>query len=213
MEAAPTAFTIPIERMLATLATTSSESLAKVAVVQRCKSLVSDVAAATIPRPSTRSLMPMVRSSSNEAPVGCSRRDKRKNGPGAPISTAPTAVLSQPILATRCCVTGEAYRARVARYRAGRCKPDGELVQHSAGRGGRLRAIGRKRGLPDAGAGRRCCATCGYTAAEARAWDHAEPSAPGRPVGPGDRVQHLLARARQIHVARGICGYGRHEKV
>ena len=110
--AAPTEFNFPIERTLATLATTSSESLANVAVAQRRRSLASsDVAAVTVPRPNTRSLIPMVRSSSSKAPVGCSRRDKRRNGPGAAISAAPTAALSQPILATTVCVTGAAYRA------------------------------------------------------------------------------------------------------
>ena len=110
--AAAIAFNLPIERMLAMPQTTSNESLAMVAVDQWRISLTSsDLAAATVPSPNTRSLTPMVRSRSTEAPVGCSRRDRRKNGPGAAISAAPTAVRSQPILSTAVCVTGAAYPA------------------------------------------------------------------------------------------------------
>src|SRR5690242_11708240 len=117
---AATEFTFPIERTLSTLATTSSESLAKVTVVQRRTSLAcSDLAAATVPIPNTRSLIPMVRRSSTDAPVGCSRRPRRKNGPGAAISAAPTAVRSQPIVVTEICVTDAAYPATHFRHRLG----------------------------------------------------------------------------------------------
>jgi len=108
--AATVELTLPIEGILATLATASNESLAKVAVDQRRRSLISsDRAAETIPSPNTRSLIPMVRRSNSEAPVGSSRRDRRKKGPGHEISAAPTAVLSHPIRVATVWVTGAAY--------------------------------------------------------------------------------------------------------
>src|ERR1700676_2942192 len=111
--AAAMEFSLPIDRTLAALATTSRQSLAKVAFVQRRRSLTSsDLAAATVPSPSTRSLMPMVRSRSIEAPVGDSRRDRLKKGRGAAISVAPTAARSHPILSTTVTVTGAAYPDR-----------------------------------------------------------------------------------------------------
>ena len=59
---------LPIERKLARLAAASSESLANAAPVQRRISPTSsDLAAATVPRPRTRSLIPIVRMSSRPA--------------------------------------------------------------------------------------------------------------------------------------------------
>ena len=96
-----------MERLLATLATTSRESLVNVAADQRRTSFdSSDLAAATVPRPNTRSLIPMVRRSRIDAPVGGSRRDKRKNGPGTAINNAPTPARSQPILSTAAAAMG-----------------------------------------------------------------------------------------------------------
>ena len=111
--AAMVEFTLPIEGMLTTLATASNESLARVAVDQRRRSLLcSDLAAETMPSPNTTSLIPMVRRSNSEAPVGSSRRDSRKKGPGHAISAAPTPVLSHPIRVATVWVTGAAYRVQ-----------------------------------------------------------------------------------------------------
>jgi hypothetical protein len=129
--AAATEFSLPIERMLAALATTSRQSLAKVAFVQRRRSLTSSVlAAATVPSPSTRSLMPMVRSRSIEAPVAGSRRDRLKKGRGAAISVAPTAARSHPILSTTVTVTGAAYPDREGKRRRNVHHDPAEVLAH-----------------------------------------------------------------------------------
>jgi len=105
-----TEFIPPIEGMLVMLATASNESLAKAAVDHRRRSFISsDLAAEITPSPSTRSLMPMVRRSNSEAPLGSSRRDRRMNGPGHAISAAPTAARSHPIRVATVGVTGAAY--------------------------------------------------------------------------------------------------------
>ena len=56
-----------------------------------------DLAAATIPSPKTRSLIPMVRSSSREVPLAPWGFDSRSGPPGATMSATPTAARSQPI--------------------------------------------------------------------------------------------------------------------
>jgi len=89
----------PMDRKLARLAAESSESLANAAVVQRRTSLTSpDRAAATVPRPKTRSRMPMVRMSSMSVPVGSGWPASRIGTPGAAVSAMPTAALSHPIV-------------------------------------------------------------------------------------------------------------------
>ena len=89
----------PMERMLARLVAAASESLAKAVAVQRRTSLTSlDRAAATVPAPRTRSLMPIVRMSSKSAPVGSCWPDNRIGAPGAAMSAMPTAARSHPIV-------------------------------------------------------------------------------------------------------------------
>ena len=88
----------PIDRKLARLTTVSIESLANAAEVQRRTSLISlDRAAATVPNPNTRSLIPIVLMSSSEAPVGSPFPANRIGAPGATMSAAPTKARSQPI--------------------------------------------------------------------------------------------------------------------
>ena len=101
---------LPIERMLARLAATSRESLANAIVVQRRASLtLPDLDAATVPKPSTRSRMPIVRRRRSEAPVGGSRFENRNGGPGATINAAPTAARTQPMRSLMAIGTVAAY--------------------------------------------------------------------------------------------------------
>jgi hypothetical protein len=90
---------LPIDRMAAKLTTVSSASLAKVAFTQRRVSdWSSDCAADTVPRPSTRSRMPIVLIRRRAALVGDSSLATRMGAPGATMRTAPTDVRSHPIV-------------------------------------------------------------------------------------------------------------------
>jgi hypothetical protein len=85
-------------RTLATLAAASSESLASPAAShRRISPSFPDLAATTVPRPSARSRIPIVRMSRISAAVGSVRRASRNGIPGAAMSETPTAPLSHPI--------------------------------------------------------------------------------------------------------------------
>jgi hypothetical protein len=89
---------LPMERIAARLTTVSSASLAKVAFAQRRASDSSaDCEAVTVPRPKTRSRMPIVLIRSRAVPVGDSVPASRIGAPGAIIRATPTVVRSHPM--------------------------------------------------------------------------------------------------------------------
>jgi hypothetical protein len=129
--AARTASLFPIERKPARLTTVSSESLASAAEFHRVTSRVSeDRAAATVPNPKTRSLIPMVLMSKREAAVGCSTPDQRRGAPGATKRAKPTEVRSQPIASLLTVLTAAAYRTtRASGVRLGlQAKLEDEMI-------------------------------------------------------------------------------------
>jgi len=120
--AALTESRVPIERRLARLAAVSSESLAKPAAIQRRVSPPSPArAAATVPRPSTRSLIPIVRISSVSAAVG-SWPASRMGARGAVTSATPTADLSHPIASQLVIGTDDSVLVAGAAPRCGWCQ-------------------------------------------------------------------------------------------
>jgi hypothetical protein len=89
---------LPIARIAARLTTVSRESLAKVAKAQRRTSDTSPACAAvTVPRPKTRSRIPIVLIRRSAVPVGDSVPASRIGAPGAAIRAIPTPVRSHPI--------------------------------------------------------------------------------------------------------------------
>jgi hypothetical protein len=95
-----------MDRIAARLTTVSSASLANVAFTQRRASDASaDPAALTVPRPKTRSLIPIVLIKRSAVPVG-EVPASRMGAPGATIKATPTDARSHPmkpvcIVATR----------------------------------------------------------------------------------------------------------------
>src|ERR1700751_159328 len=124
--AAPQEVRFPMERKLARLAAASSESLANAVAVQRRPSLTSfDLAAATVPRPRTKSLMPIFRMSSMSAPAASCRPASRIGTPGAAMSAIPTPVRSHPIVSQLLIGTVAAY---FTYNRSAWCGPRGTIT-------------------------------------------------------------------------------------
>jgi len=97
--AAAAASLFPMDLELARLTAVSRASLAKAAEFHRPTSPARPEAeAATVPRPSTRSLIPIVLMSNTEAPVGSSLPDRRIGALGATRRAAPTDARSHPIV-------------------------------------------------------------------------------------------------------------------
>ena len=104
---------LPIARIAARLTTVSRVSLAKVANAQRRTSDSSPACAAfTVPRPKTRSRIPIVLIRRSAVPVGDSVPASRIGAPGATIRATPTDVRSHPIELVRIATMARSYRSR-----------------------------------------------------------------------------------------------------
>jgi hypothetical protein len=89
---------LPTDRIAARLATVSRRSLANVAFVHvRAPAASCDRAATTVPRPRTRSRIPIVLIKRRAGPVGVPLPVRRNGAPGPTINAIPTVVRSTPI--------------------------------------------------------------------------------------------------------------------